>query len=234
MTGIVRAAIAIVAGFGLTFGAYLLGSISSERSQAPVETTSVYVMGQAVDSGVTFDQLLSAGAIKLESFPLSAVPSDALTTQNQPSGAEILVSAKQSGEILTSSNFLSSEELVEQKGLAADKIMVSVSLSAEQSAAGLIMAGDRVTVFASGNYDVAGEATAATLVIIPEAEVVLVGKADGSGPSENQTFITLGLTPTEAQEFIHHKTNSQLYLGLIGSQASGEDLAPITGFGLDN
>lgn len=230
MPGFIRVAIAIVVGLGFTFGAYFLGAASVEREQQEVPTANVYVFAQSVDGGVRFGDLVSQGALEIATFPVSALPPDAVGPDSEPPADYVLSVSQQAGGILTGLTFVAEDVLVEQTGVSPSDFLVSVALTADQTVAGLLKPGDRVVVYATGS--IPGETTPidSTETVIPEARVVLVGQA-GADDTGTLVYVTLALDARESQELVHYVNTSTIYLGLIGSQASGENLAPIVGFG---
>lgn len=229
MSGVIRIAIALIAGLGLTFGAYLLGVASVERQQQEVPTQSVYVFTQSVDSGVRFGQLLDQGALELATFPQSALPADVVSPGTEPPGDYVLSVSQQAGQILTALTFVAENVLTEQTGVSPNDYLVSLALTADQTVAGLLKPGDRVVVYATGT--IPGETTPidATRTVIPEARVALVGQANQADDG-SVVYVTLALGVSEAQELVHYLNTAQVHLGLIGAQASGRSLGPIVGF----
>lgn len=233
MSSLIRTIIALVVGLGLAFGAYFLGVASVERSQQEVPTQNVYVFSQAVDSGVRFSDLVDRGALTIAAYPVSALPADAVTPGSEPEGDFVLSVSQQAGQILTSLTFVAEDVLVEQTGVLPSDFLVSVALTIDQTVAGLLKPGDRVAVYATGS--VPGETTPidATVTVIPEARVVLVGRANQADADAATIYITLALSATEAQKLVHYVNTSSVHLGLIGSKANGQALAPIIGFGAE-
>lgn len=233
MSSLIRTIIALVVGLGLAFGAYFLGVASVERSQQEVPTQNVYVFSQAVDSGVRFSDLVDRGALTIATYPVSALPADAVTPGSEPKGDFVLSVSQQAGQILTSLTFVAEDVLVEQTGVLPSDFLVSVALTIDQTVAGLLKPGDRVAVYATGN--VPGETTPidATVTVIPEGRVVLVGRANQADADAATIYITLALSATEAQKLVHYVNTSSVHLGLIGSKANGQALAPIIGFGAE-
>jgi len=231
MSSLVRTIIALIVGLGLAFGAYFLGVASVERSQQEIPTETVYVFSQAVDSGVRFSELVDQGALTLATYPVAALPGDAVSPGEEPDGDFVLSVSQQAGQILTSLTFVAEDVLVEQTGVLPSDFLVSVALTVDQTVAGLLKPGDRVAVYATGS--IPGETTPvdSTLTVIPEARVVLVGQANQSDQDASIIYVTLALNAVQAQELVHYVNTSNVHLGLIGSQASGRELAPIIGFG---
>jgi hypothetical protein len=86
-------------------------------------------------------------------------------------------------------------------------------------------------VYATGS--IPGETTPvdSTRTVIPESRVVLVGQANQSDQDASVIYVTLALDAVQAQELVHYVNTANVHLGLIGSQASARELAPIVGFG---
>src|SRR5210317_1132301 len=117
MSSLLRTIVALIVGLGLAFGAYFLGVASVERSQQEIPTETVYVFSQAVDSGVRFSDLVDQGALTLATYPVSALPGDAVSPGEEPEGDFVLSVSQQAGQILTSLTFVAEEVLVEQTGV---------------------------------------------------------------------------------------------------------------------
>lgn len=229
MSAVIRIAVALVVGLGLSFGAYFLGVASVEREQQEVPTETVYVFTQSVDSGVRFGDLVAQGALELATFPESALPADAVTPEAEPPSDYVLSVSQQAGQLLTSLIFVAEDVLVEQTGVSPTDFLLSVALTSDQTVAGLLKPGDRVAVYATGQ--IPGETTPvdATRTVIPEARVVLVGQANREEDGA-LVYVTLALSASESQDLVHYLNTAEIHLGLIGSQATGRDLAPVVGF----
>jgi Flp pilus assembly protein CpaB len=225
----VRAGLAIIVGLALSFGAYFLGASSGNQGLDEVETETVYVFSLGADSGLSFGRLLEEGVLTLQTFPVTALPSDALTVGAEPPEESVLSAPKKAGEIATSLVFQTEGQLDDQTGIRATDYLVSIGLSADQAVAKRLRAGDRVVIFATGEAE--GGAGTATRTIIPEARVAYVG-GDGDVDSSSTTVsVTLALSPQDAQTLVHYSNTATLHLGLVAAQNSGEALTPIIGFG---
>lgn len=229
MSAVIRIAVALVVGLGLSFGAYFLGVASVEREQQEVPTETVYVFTQSVDNGIRFGELVAQGALELATFPASALPADAVSPENEPPSDYVLSVSQQAGQILTGLTFVAEDVLVEQTGVSPTDFLVSVALTSDQTVAGLLKPGDRVAVYATGQ--IPGETTPvdSTRTVIPEARVVLVGQANQEDDGA-LVYVTLELSASESQDLVHYLNTAEIHLGLIGAQATGRDLAPVVGF----
>jgi pilus assembly protein CpaB len=119
---------------------------------------------------------------------------------------------------------------------------LTVSLDAPRGVAGLINTGDKVTLYATfGDVQErrSGEKNTFTVVLVPTVELLAVHRPisstafGGDEPSTTEQlpgslFVTLALTPEDAQRFVFSMENGSTWFGLLPPDAQGQTMKPIT------
>jgi pilus assembly protein CpaB len=118
---------------------------------------------------------------------------------------------------------------------------MTVSLDAPRGVAGLINTGDSVTIYSTFK-EVArrdGSTETVTVVLVPTVELLAVHRpisstafgGDEASASEQlpgSLFVTLALTPEDAQRFVFSMENGSTWFGLLPPDAQGQTMKPIT------
>lgn len=188
----------------------------SSSGGATSKSTAVYVVKSLIQRGTTLQSAISSKLVKIETYPDSTLPSDAIGPQTAKSVMSPSSIDLNPGTIVTKSQFLEDAALTSITGLEPGMVAVSGNFKLEESVAGLIAKGDSVAVFATFASGTGTNSGNKTKMIIPSARIVLVGLS--GAPEANSTgtqIVTLGLSPEDAGFFIHAAKTASMQLVLL-------------------
>ena len=222
---------AIVAIFAAVL-AFQLASSSGNSGGPFVESVDVYVSTGLIERGSTLQSALDGKLLKVATYPKDTVPSDSIGPKTKPNGAEVASTDITPGSILTNTQFLKQTELSSITGLAQGMVAVTGLFKTEESVAGLIAKGDSVAVFATDEIRDGTTTTNRTKMLINSAHVILIGEAGATADdkSNGTRLVTLGLSPLDAEKFIHAAKTATMQLVLLRPGETPSVPAPITAF----
>lgn len=150
------------------------GYVQSARTDLAAQNKPVYVLvaQQNLPKGLTAEQLVEQGLVKVKKVPAQFVAGDAVSSE-RVIAQQVLATPVSEGEQLTRSRFAYPSEAGLSYSVPADLVAVSVAVDEVGGVAGLLKPGDNVAVFAS--FDPLGKQSAFTKVTIGKARVLAVG-----------------------------------------------------------
>lgn len=209
----------------------LLGALSviwyvqgaDRRAVAGKRATDVLVAVRTIPAGTSTSAIASGGYVKVEPFPVSAVPPDAVSSLSQLSDDTVMRDNLAPGGLLRRS-LLGPKGSTTAFAIPDGKLAVTVQMGDPERVAGYIQPGSKVVVFVSGALldskgNKKGDMTS-TRTLLTDIEVLSVGSPGTSGTSK---LITFAVTQPEAEKLIWGTASGSdgggtnqggLYLGL--------------------
>ncbi|MGE5460829.1 MAG: Flp pilus assembly protein CpaB [Solirubrobacterales bacterium] len=235
-----------------TAGVFLYARGVKEDARTGGSQVEVVVASDDIPANTDLNSVISQGGFVLKEIPQDALVEGAITEISQlrnrrnnvfiVAGEQIPISRVQGGKV--EGGVLSIPE-----GHQA----ITVSLESPRAVGAAIAGGDNVTVLATFSDVVieqkkkaqqttptgqpqAATPTAATVVLVPQVEVLRVfvptttGTTGGEGSADTtgNIAVTLAFLPEEAQKFVFALEQGKVYLSLLPPDAEGVELAPLT------
>ncbi len=217
---LVGLAVAVALAAGGTFVLMNYVRAAEDRVLAGEETVAVYVVSDPVASGQSAAEL--ERYVTVEQLPTKARAAGSVTSLSQLEGQVAAVNLVP-GEQLLASRFITPQELedLDDIEIPAGLLQVSLSLSPERAAGGLVVPGDMVAVVASFNpftvdpaYDEAEAEFAFALAAEPE------NTRPQATPNTSHLILHKVLITSVQVERLPRETDEE------GAAASGVELAP--------
>lgn len=239
-----------------TVGVFLYARGVKEDAKTGGDLVSVVVARGDIPANTDLNTVIADDGFTLQEVPQAAVIEDAITDVSQlrnrrnsvfiVAGEQIPLSRVQGGKVL--GGVLSIPE-----GYQA----ITVSLEAPRAIGAAVSGGDNVTVLATfddvvieekkknqqptttttatGTQQQQQQGVAATVVLVPQVQVLRVLVPQGSGVQETATStqdqnisVTLAFLPADAQKFVFALEQGTVYLSLLPPDAQGVALDPLT------
>lgn len=250
-----RGAVVVLA---LTVAALATGAVFmyvrqvEDGARAGPEMVEVIVASQDIPAGTDLGSLIPEGVFTTQRVPRDAVIEGAVTSLGQLQGKDA-ASAILAGEQIAEARIRGEEEFGGGVlGIPEGFEAVTVQLETSRVVGEVLRAGDHVTIYATfqnaGNFraDVRAEGDeeranvrgsvrgvpGMTVTLVPDVEVLKVtsptGSGIGSGGQEPKLFVTLALTPEDAQRFVFATEQGTLRLALLPPGQEGVQTDPVT------
>ncbi len=234
-----------------TAGVFLYARGVKEDARTGGSLVEVIVASDDIPANTDLNSVISQGGFVMREIPQDALVEGAITEISQlrnrrnsvfiVAGEQIPISRVQGGKV--EGGVLSIPE-----GHQA----ITVSLDSPRAVGAAIAGGDNVTVLATFSDVViaqkkkaqqttttgqpASTPTAATVVLVPQVEVLRVfvptttgvTGGEGSADTTGNIAVTLAFLPEEAQKFVFALEQGTVYLSLLPPDAEGVELAPLT------
>lgn len=221
-----------------TGGLFLYANNVRQDAKTGGELTTVIVSNGDISTGTRLDPLLAQGAFHELSVPLDAKVDGAVTSPEQLKG-KITAEPILAGEQIPAARLQGSSSQLPGGALGIPDGYQAFTFPVQQSSAvgGALNRGDHVQVYGSfGPVPVQhGKTTTATstqtTTVVPDAMVLDLVDSDPSTHSATKViFVTLALTPVEAQKVALTVSGSQsrVWLGLLPPGQTGEIQKPTT------
>lgn len=224
--------------------------IMSARStiEAESEPVAVLVATEDIPRGMSAEELLGKGMIKLEKVPARFVASGAVSSERALEG-RVLADPMTAGEQVTQSRF----ELPSTAGLAysipGEFIGLSIPVDEVKGISGLVKPGDHVALYVTFDADQNQNMPAITKMLLKDAKVLAVGAALSAEPttgdtggesggvlatsrsdsSQQQTLnsqtLTLAVSATDAERIVFSEEIGKVWCALL--PATGTEV-PVT------
>ena len=236
-----------------TVGVFLYAQGVKEDARTGGDLVTVYVSKVDIPANTDLNTLIAQGDFVTNEIPRDALIAGAITEITQlrnrrnnvfiVAGEQIPVSRVQGGKVI--GGVLSIPE-----GHQA----ITVSLDSPRAVGAALAGGDNVTVLATfpevtieegkkaqqpptatGQQPAQAEKVAATVVLVPQVEVLRVFvptttgvTGEGSADTTGDISVTLAFLPDEAQRFVFALEQGTVYLSLLPPDAEGVELEPLT------
>ena len=214
------------------------------EEQAKTGGTMVQVVVSKVDlpARTDLDQMIKDDQFRIIQVPASVVVDGAVTSVDQLAGKNNSVAILAGEQIPAAriSGNVPGGALAIPEGMEA----ITVSLDAPRAVAGVLNAGDHVTIYSTFRGAPGKGAAAAsepvTVVLVPTVELLAVfrplasstfGGDDAPTSSEQlpgSLTVTVALTPEDAQRFVFSMESGSTWFGLLPPDESGKAMEPIT------
>lgn len=206
---------------------YLLGV---QKASAGNDLVSVVVSEQDVPAGTKLDELISNGAITTRSVPRSALVRGAVLQVDGLKGRETSA-AIAAGEQITTARLRGSEQQLPggSLGIPDGYQALTLPLDAPRLAGGLVQRSDNVTVYGTltNVATQSGGSPAATVTIVPSAQVLKVSTSSQETGSNKDQWITLALRPKDAAEVVFAQEQGSVWMSLLPPNAQGVATRPV-------
>jgi pilus assembly protein CpaB len=229
-----RIVVIVVAIVLATLGAGLVISYAvtaDMRARSNIEGVTVAIADKRIPAGTSGAKIRSEKMFRLERFPKTSVPSDALNDVSAELDRLVVTSTVAPGQVLLSAMFGEQSKVNSGLNLPDGKMAVTVSTGVPEQVAGYVQPGARVAVFVTYTLiDKDGRETKfqRTRVLLPDAEVLTVGAfqptassggaaatVTNAGRTNNTLLVTLAVNQDEAERLIEALNTGKLYLGLL-------------------
>ena len=245
--------LALVLATVATVGVFLYSQGVKEDARTGGDLVTVYVSKVDIPANTDLNTLIAQGDFVTNEIPRDALIEGAITEITElrnrrnnvfiVAGEQIPVSRVQGGKVI--GGVLSIPE-----GHQA----ITVSLDSPRAVGAALAGGDNVTVLATfpevamvegkkaqqpptatGQQPAQAEKVAATVVLVPQVEVLRVFvptttgvTGEGSADTTGDISVTLAFLPDEAQRFVFALEQGTVYLSLLPPDAEGVELEPLT------
>lgn len=198
---------------GLAVFTYTAGVES--RVKAGQATQTVFIATKQISIGTPLGTSLNQGYLETKEFPISAIPTNAITSINAGNSKLLALQTIQIGQILLTSNFGISAANTGALVIPDGQLAVTVSLSDPARVANFLQPGSEISIFATGQNG----KTKFTNLLISRTLVLAVGNqvlpnSQGSSNSTSSALITVAVSPLQAEKLIHASQTLSLYFGL--------------------
>ena len=225
---IVAAIVVAMLGAGLVISYAVTADM---RARSNIEGVTVAISDKLIPVGTSGARIRSEKMFRLERFPKTSVPSDALNDVSAELDRLVVTSTVAPGQVLLSAMFGEQSKVNSGLNLPDGKMAVTVSTGVPEQVAGYVQQGAHVAIFVTYKLvDAQGRETKfqRTRVLLPNAEVLTVGTyqpatnsggAAGAVTNANRTnntlLVTLAVNQAEAERLIEALNTGKLYLGLL-------------------
>jgi pilus assembly protein CpaB len=229
-----RIVVIVVAIVLATLGAGLVISYAvtaDMRARSNIEGVTVAIADKRIPAGTSGARIRSEKMFRLERFPKTSVPKDALVDVNAELDRLVVTSTVAPGQILLSAMFGEQSKINSGLNLPDGKMAVTVSTGVPEQVAGYVQPGARVAIFVTYKLiDKDGRETKLqrTRVLLADVEVLTVGTfqppqnnnsaagvANATNRANNTLLVTLAVDQKEAERLIEGLNTGKLYLGLL-------------------
>lgn len=225
-----RLSILLAAVLALVTGALVLAYTAGADNRALQGATSVevYVASSTFPVGSSLQEGLDQGLVKLQHFPASTVPDDAIKVIDSTNGALVAISALGEGQLLLSSNFGDSTNI--SHGLQVPEGMVALTLNMEDAAhvGSFLTPGAEVVLYTT--YQVVNGAVIIekTGILLEKVLVLAVGDSVTSNTQDNKSaaLVTVAVSPKNSVKVVQAAQTSKVYFSILGANvdASNTDI----------
>jgi pilus assembly protein CpaB len=227
----------LVAAFG-TLLVFLYVRGADNRADAGRVTQDVLVATTTIPAGTTGSQAQEAGSYMTKAIAADSVADGALTSID-PVKDEVALSTVYPGQQLVRAGFGQLQGTTAIP-LPSGSMALSLQLGDPQRVAGFLGTGSEVAIFATiptpaGTPGATGGGGTETTLLIKKVPVITVGNVhpvpeSSSSTSTDETIpraiVTLGVTQAQAQKLIYAQSRGQLYLTLVNSSTTLQNLPP--------
>jgi pilus assembly protein CpaB len=210
--------------------------VQTGGTMVPVVVTKVDVPARS-----DMDQLIKDDQFRIIQVPASVVVNGAVTSVDQLAGKNNSVAILAGEQIPAAriSGNVPGGALAIPEGMEA----ITVSLDTPRAVAGVLNAGDHVTIYSTfrgGPGKGAAASEPVTVVLVPTVELLAVFRPLASStfggddePTSSEQLpgsltVTVALTPEDAQRFVFSMESGSTWFGLLPPDESGQPMEPIT------
>jgi Flp pilus assembly protein CpaB len=227
-SGLLLLALLLAASATLAVYLYARG-LEGEKVPATSASVEVLVAKKDIPANTDLNDLINEGAFETTSIPEDALVPGAFTELGDLQGQknrEAILAGEQIPEARITGAVTGG-----RLGIPQGFTGLAIPLEGPRFVSGELRDGDRVTVygtFTKGGID------SATVVLVPEAQVLKVSGAPEGGPgTDDKATITLALLPPDAQKVVLAQEDGSIWLALLPPGQEGKQRPPlsVTGIG---
>jgi pilus assembly protein CpaB len=241
---VVLVVIAVVLAVTGTGAVYLYVKHADNRALAKIRAADVLIVQRQIPAGTAWIDVGKDGYVKHERVPVTATPSNAVTSiKTGIPGDEVASAVIQPGQVIVREMFSSQASVTGVLAIPKGMIALSVSLNSNADVAGYVQPQSEVAIFSTFKLDNTGTDKAnngvggdlyTTKLLLSKVRVIATSSAapadaaprsgNGSGTG-GSVLVTLAVSQQDAQRLILAQQVGQLYLGLrtSDSQTSTDD-----------
>lgn len=223
-------AVAFLLAMSATLVVYLYLRGVEQRSTGG-EMVGVVVSAEDIPAGTQLDELVAEDQFDTLRVPEDAVVRDAVVSVEELRGRETSAPIL-AGEQISTTRLQGSEQLPGGNlGIPPGFQALTLPLESPRLAGGAIQAGDRITVYGTFTNvaSAKGNAPAATVTLVPDAEVLEVTSAEVSGErSQTTEMVTLALKAKDAQKTVFAQEQGSVWMSLLPPNEKGSNSGTTT------
>lgn len=224
---ILKLALAVLVAITSGLLAYNFSGGGSLSQTEKVEAAEVYLVQGTISRGTSLKEAIDSGLVNTSIYPKDTLPVNAI---GPTSGANLDFVASSEipvGMIVTQTLFVDPNDLAIMTGVPLGKVAVTYAFKTEESVAGLLSAGDVVSVFVTSKQNENG--VEETKEIVQSALIIQIGEKGSEGTSSDGTrLVTLALDIQTAANFIHAAKTGSLHIVLLNPASELVTPTPVT------
>jgi pilus assembly protein CpaB len=224
--------IVVIAIFSLLIGIAVYSYTSGVEARVKKEysTQTLYIATRQIPAGTSVSSLVSTGSIEARQFPISASPSNAISSINQIDGNLVARYTIQPGQILLNDSFAIGTNQTGSLVIPDGKVAVTLSVETPAKVGNFLQPGSKVSIYGTG--EVSDSNTVQTQVLLQEVLILAIGNqvlsTSGIVSDSNANLVTVAVTPSQAKTLIHASKNLTLYFSLLGARVQPDLSSPIS------
>lgn len=235
--------LALMSAYGISlYVRSLKAKVEQEEKQLKVLTAS-----ENLSIGTSYKEMTSRRMVSFKEVPQKYIVSGAITSPDRIDG-QVLATRVNKGEQLTADKFKYSTQAGLSFAIPKDNVAVSIPLDEVRGVAGMIKAGDYVSILAT--FEDVGDAKKTTLtrLLLQKVRVLAVGSiiappegraeekktlvsAGGSRPTSERQTLTLSLSAVDAEKLVFAEENGKVWLTLLPTKEAAP--VPTSGRSID-
>lgn len=212
---ILAAVLAVVTGALVL--AYTLGA--DNRAMQGATGVEVYVTTQTLPVGQSLREALDANIVKLQKFPASTVPENAIKVIDSSNESLLAITALPSGALLLASNFGGSGDIANGLQVPEGQIALTLNLDDAAHVGSFLTPGSEVALYNTFQVSNSGMVVEHTGVLLNKVLVLAVGSSTSSTSGDNKTaaLVTIAVAPTDSVRVVQAAQTGKIYFGILGS-----------------
>lgn len=199
--------------------AYTLGA--DNRAMQGATGVEVYVTTQTLPVGQSLKEAVDANIVKLQKFPASTVPDNAIKVIDSTNESLVAITALPTGALVLASNFGGSGDIA--NGLQVPEGQIALTLNLEDAAhvGSFLTPGSEIALFNTFQTSTTGAVTEKTGVLISKVLVLAVGTSTSSttGDNKSQALVTIAVSPKDSVRVVQAAQTGKVYFGILGANA---------------
>lgn len=207
--------------------AYTVGA--DKRALQGATTVDVYVATAALPVGKSLQEALDGNLVKLQHFPESAVPADAIKSIDDTNSALVATNSIGVGQMLQAAYFAASTSVA--NGLQVPEGQVALTIKMEDAAhlGTFLTPGSEVVLYDTYQVQGVNQTAEYTGILLQKVLVLAVGSSVTSTDQDTKTaaLVTIAVTPKESVKVVQAVQTGKVYFSLLGNNvdASGTSIA---------
>lgn len=232
LSTILAAVLALVTG-GLVL-AYTMGA--DNRAMQGATGVDVYVTTSTLPVGETLQEALDAGLVKLQKFPASTVPDNAIKVIDDSNKDLVATSALADGQLLLLSNFGSGSEIANGLKVPDGKVALTLNLEDAAHVGSFLTPGSEVVLYNTFQVNRSNTVIENTGVVLDRVLVLAVGNSTTSTADDKKSaaLVTIAVSPNDSVRVVQAAQTGKVYFSILGAKADASGAEIITPSNLFN